>query len=109
MYDKKEFVDGVVERDVGRLEIIKEARDEVRQTERESHRVPGAPAARAAGSGGYGQFLLSLVFFLGHRIRPASLSDDDFDLLLPLAEHLVARGDLQASVLELFRGSAKAE
>ena len=58
------------------------------------------------GSGGMAKrgFLRALVFFLLSvvKVRPANLSDDDFQILLPLAQHLVDRGDLEPDILELF-------
>ena len=104
MYDKKEFVDGLIEKRLNLVEIAKEARREIQETQSGSHRVKGAKAKRGAGSGEYGWFLRALVFFLESepKSRPAGLSNDDFQLLLPLAEQLIGRGDFQASVLELF-------
>ncbi len=104
MYDKKEFVDGVIEKGLSLVEIAEEAREEIQETQSGSHRVKGAKAKRAAGSGEYGWFLRALVFFLESepKSRPAGLSNDDFQLLLPLAEHLIARDDFQESVLDLF-------
>ncbi len=59
---------------------------------------------RLVGSSDYARFLRSLVFFLISevKVRPANLSDDEFQILLPLAQHLVDRGDLEPNILELF-------
>ncbi len=91
VFDKKEFVEGVIKRGLNRNEIIKEAREEIRVTE-----------AISPGSGEYLRFLGSVVFFLQSRKIPAVLSTDNFQLLLPLAQHLVDRDGLSPDILELF-------
>jgi len=95
VFDKKEFVEGVIERGLSLHEIV---------TESSSPLVRGAPANRAAGSGDQVRFLRALVFFLlsAVKVRPENLSDDEFQILLPLAQHLVDRGDLEPDILELF-------
>ncbi len=96
MFDKKELVEGVIERGRSLDEIVSEARVDIRLIE--SHGI------RLAGSSDYAGFLHSLVFFLLSvvKVRPANLSDDEFQILLPLAQHLVDRGDLEPDILELF-------
>ncbi len=96
MFDKNEFVESVIERGLSRYEIAKEAQAEINRTESRS--------IRAAGSRDHVRFLRSLVFFLlgVGKVRPAWLSDDEFQILLPLAQHLVDRGDLEPDILELF-------
>ncbi len=96
MFDKKEFVESVIERGLSRYEIAKEALTEVDRIESRS--------IRAAGSRDHVRFLRSLVFFLLSvvRAKPARLSDDEFQILLPLVQHLVDRGDLEPDILELF-------
>ncbi len=104
MFNKKEFVEDVIERGLNRYEIAKEAQAEINLTESRSPLVTGAPANRAAGSGDHVRFLRALVFFLlgVGKVRPARLSDDEFQILLPLVQHLVDRGDLEPDILELF-------
>ena len=102
VFDKKEFVESVIERGLNRNEIIKEAQAEIRLTESISHRVTGAPESRAAGSGEYLRFLGSVEFFLQSRKSPAVLSADNFRLLHRLAKHLVDRDNLSPDILELF-------
>ncbi len=102
MFDKKEFVESVIARDLDFEEIIEDARDEIDLTESISHPVEGAPENRAAGSGEYVRFLGSVGFFLQGGGLPDSLSDDDFQILFRLAQHLVDRGDLNPDILELF-------
>ncbi len=92
----------MIERGLDLNEIIKEAREEIQQTESSSYGVRGAPETRAAGSGEYVRFLGSLVFYLQSGSTPAGISDDNFQLLHRLAQHLVDRGDLEADSLELF-------
>ncbi len=96
MFDKKEFVEDVIARGLNRYEIAKEALTEVHQIESRS--------IRAAGSSDHVRFLRSLMFFLLSvvKVRPARLSDDEFQILLPLAQHLVDRGDLEPDILEFF-------
>ncbi len=50
------------------------------------------------------RFLRALVFFLlsAVKVRPENLSDDEFQILLPLAQHLVDQDGLNPDVLELF-------
>ncbi len=96
MFDKKEFVESVIARKLDLDEIVSEARAEIRQTE--------SRAIRPVGIGDYVWFLRILVFFLISKVKakPENLSDDDFQILLPLAQHLVDRGDLEPDILELF-------
>ncbi len=102
VFDKKEFVESVIERGLSRYEIAKEALTEVDRIESRS--------IRAEGSSDHVRFLRSLMLFLiiEVKVRPANLSDkakyreDEFQILLPLAQHLVDRGDLSPDVLELF-------
>ncbi len=104
MFDKNEFVESVIERGLGRNEIIKEAREEIHQIESRLRLVIDAPDNRAEGNSDHVRFLRSLMFFLTSevKVRPANLSDDEFQILLPLTQHLVDRGDLEPDVLELF-------
>ncbi len=96
MFDKKEFVESVIARRLSRYEIAKEAQAEINRTESRS--------IRAVGSSDHVRFLRALVFFLLSvgNVRPARLSDDEFQILLPLVQHLVDRGDLEPDFLELF-------
>ena len=104
MFDKKEFVEDIIERGLSRNEIIKEAREEIHRTESSSHLVIDAPDNRAEESSDHVRFLRALVFFLLGvvKVRPANLSDDEFQILLPLAQHLVDQDGLSPDVLELF-------
>ncbi len=104
MFDKNEFVESVIAKGRSLDEIVEEALDEIRETESRSPPVTGAPANRAAGSSDHVRFLRSLVFFLISEVKvsPENLSDDDFQILLRLAQHLVDRGDLEPDILELF-------
>ncbi len=104
MFDKKEFVEDVIERGLGRNEIIKEAREEIHRTESSSHLVIDAPDNRAEESSDHVRFLRALVFFLLGvvKVSPANLSDDEFQILLPLAQHLVDQDGLSPDILELF-------
>ncbi len=102
MFDKNDFVESVIARDLDVEEIIEDARDEIDLTESISHGVKGAPESRAAGSGEYVRFLGSLVFYLQSGSTPAGISDDNFQLLHRLTQHLVDRGDLEPDILELF-------
>ncbi len=97
MFDKKEFVEDVIARGLNRYEIAKEALTEVHQIESRS--------IRAEGNNDHVRFLRSLMFFLTSevKVRPTKLSDDDFQILLRLTQHLVDRGDLEPDILELFR------
>ncbi len=102
VFDKNEFVENVIERGLNRYKIVSEAQAEINRTESRS--------IRAEGSSDHVRFLRSLMLFLiiEVKVRPANLSDkakyreDEFQILLPLAQHLVDRGDLSPDVLELF-------
>ncbi len=104
MFDKKEFVESAIKRGLSLHEIVSEAQAEIHLTESISHRVKGVPANRTAESADHVRFLRALVFFLLSvvKVRPANLSDDEFQILLPLAQHLVDRGDFSPDILELF-------
>ncbi len=95
MFDKKEFVEGVIARRLGLDKIVKEARVDILLIE--SHSI------RPVGSSDYAGFLRILVFFLECELKakPARLSDDEFQILLPLVQHLVDRDGLNPDILEL--------
>ena len=94
--DKKKFIESVIARKLGLYAIVTEARAEIRRTE--------ARRIIAPGSSEHVRFFRSLVFFLISRAndRPINLSDDDFLLLLPLAQHLVDQYDLSPDILASF-------
>ena len=96
MFDKKEFVEGVIARRLSLDEIVKEARAEILRIE--------SRAIRPVESSDYARFLRTLVFFLISevKVRPARLSDDDFHLLFLVAKYLVDRGNFKPAILELF-------
>ena len=94
MFDKNEFVESVIERGRSLDQIVNEARDDILYIESRS--------IRPAGSSDHVRFLRSLVFFLQSGEIPEDLLDDEFQILLPLAQHLVDRGHLNPDVLELF-------
>ncbi len=96
MFDKNDFVESVIERGLNRYEIARDAQAEINRTE--------SRAIRTVGIGDYVWFLRILVFFLISKVKakPENLSDDEFQILLPLAQHLVDRGDLEPDILELF-------
>ncbi len=104
MFDKKEFVEDVIERGLSRYKIVSEARAKINRTESRLRLVIDAPDNRAEGSSDHVRFLRALMFFLlgVGKVRPARLSDDEFQFLLPLAQHLVDRGNLSPDILELF-------
>ena len=96
VFDKKEFVESVIERRLRLHEIVSEARAEIRQTE--------SRAIRPLGSRDYARFLRILVFFLISevKVRPANLSDDNSRLLFRVTKYLIDRGILKPDILELF-------
>ena len=94
VFDKKKFVESVIAKELRLHEIIREARAEIRQME--------SRPIRPVESSDYARFLRSLVFFLQSGEIPENLSDDNFQILLRLAQHLVDRGDLKPDILELF-------
>ncbi len=96
MFDKNDFVESVIERGLGLDQIVDEAREKI-------HQIESRPI-RPVGSSDHVRFFRALVFFLlgVGKVRPARLSDDEFQILLPLVQHLVDRGDLEPDILELF-------
>ena len=118
MFDKKKFVESVIARRLSRYEIVDEALTEIHRAESRLRLVIGAPTNpvhsstaligvptnRATGSSDDVRFLHSLVFFLECelKVKPARLSDDEFQILLPLAQHLVDQDGLNPDILELF-------
>ncbi len=96
MFDKKEFVEGVIAKGRSLDEIVNEARVEILYIESRS--------IRAIGSGDYARFLRILVFFLISKVkvRPENLSDDNSQLLFRVTKYLVNRGRLNPDILELF-------
>ena len=104
MFDTNEFVESVIAKGRSLDDIVNEAREEISRAESSSRLVIDGPDNRAEGSSDHVRFLRALVFFLLNvvKVRPENLSDDEFQILLPLAQHLVDRGDFNPDVLELF-------
>ncbi len=86
VFDKKEFVEGVISKGRSLEEIVSEAREEILYIESRS--------IRPVGSGDYARFLRTLVFFLISevKVKPANLSDDNSRLLFRVTKYLVDRG-----------------
>ena len=118
VFDSDEFIESVIERGLSRYEIVNEALVEIHRSESRLRLVIGAPTNpvhsptaligtptnRATESSDDVRLLHSLVFFLECelKVKPARLSDDEFQILLPLAQHLVDHGGLNPDILELF-------
>ncbi len=104
VFDKKEFVERVIERGLNRNEIIKEAREEIHRTESRLRLVIDAPDNKAEESSDHVQFLRILVFFLISevKVRPTNLSDDNSRLLFRVTKYLIDRRILKPDILELF-------
>jgi len=51
----------------------------------------------------YEQLLRAFIFFLRNGKKPAAISLSDFRLFRPLVERLVNRGQLETSILDLFK------
>ncbi len=96
MFNKKEFVEGVIARRRSLDEIVNEARGEILYFETRS--------IRRIGSGDYARFLRILVFFLISevKVKPANLSEDNSQLLFRVTKYLVDRGGLKPDILGLF-------
>ncbi len=96
MFNKNAFVENVIERGLGLDQIVDEAREKIHQIE--------SRTIRPVGSSDYAEFLRALVVFLTSvvKVKPEDLSDDEFQILLPLVQHLVDRGDLEPDILELL-------
>ncbi len=96
VFDKIEFVEGVIAKGRSLDEIISVARAEIRQIE--------SRAIRPVESSDYARFLRILVFFLISKVkvRPTILSDDNSRLLFRVTKYLVDRGILKPDILELF-------
>ena len=102
MFDTNEFVESVIAKGRSLDDIVNEAREEISRAESSSRLVIDGPDNRAEGSSDHVRFLRALVFFLQSGDMPNNSSSDDFQLLLPLAQHLVDRGDLEPDILELL-------
>ena len=102
MFDTNEFVESVIAKGRSLDDIVNEAREEISRAESSSRLVIDGPDNRAEGSSDHVRFLRALVFFLQSGDMPNNVSEDDFQLLLPLAQHLVDSGDLEPDILELF-------
>ncbi len=96
MFDKKEFVEGVIARRLSLDDIVSGARAEILRIE--------SRAIRPVGSSDYARFLRILVLFLISevKVRPANLSDDNSRLLFRVTKYLVDRGILKPDILEFF-------
>ena len=118
MFNNDEFIESVIERRLSRFEIVSEALVEIHRSESRLRLVIGAPTNpvhsptaligtptnRATGSSDDVRFFHSMVFFLecDLKVKPAKLSDDEFQVLRPLAQHLVDQDGLNPDILELF-------
>ncbi len=105
MFDKKEFVESVIKRDLSLDEIIIEARDEGTRAESGSDDVEGVQENTAEKRDEYVLFLSSLGFFLRGGTLPAGISDDDFQLLHHLTKYLVELGNFKPAILTLFNAA----
>jgi hypothetical protein len=52
----------------------------------------------------YARQMREFLFFMRHCIRPASVSDYDFESYRPVVEALVAKGQMTSEALTKFRG-----
>jgi hypothetical protein len=52
----------------------------------------------------YARRVREFLFFMQHRIRPASASDHDFESYRTVVEALVAKGQMTSEALTKFRG-----
>jgi len=94
-----EFTEAVKEKDYP--EIIRLAEQELR----EARNLPwrGVDKGKRECIIAYGTFLRSFLFFMrGSGIRPSSLSDEDFQLLRPVCERLVQKGQFIPEIIDFF-------
>ncbi len=94
MFDKKEFVEDVIERGRSLDQIVAKARVDILLIESRS--------IRPVGGGDDVRLLRALVVFLQSGDMPNNISDDNSRLLFRVAKYLVDRGDLEPDILELF-------
>jgi len=99
-YDFNRFIETV--KDMNYPEIIRHAELEANRIESRSYGVKGAIRARKLGSMDYVNRIGAFLFWLRSGIRPASASDDDFQLYRVVAEQLVAKGQFKPTILETF-------
>lgn len=66
----------------------------------------GEQAARDA-KPGERHLISDILFWLRHGIRPFGMSSEEFLLLRPLAEDLVARKQLKPGILDAFRDAER--
>ena len=99
-YNFKDFLQAVQNDDL--FEVVKKAEEACYWAEAQSYRVKGAVKRRQMGSIKFAEQLKGLLFFLKNGIEPMGLSNHDFLAIRPLAEKLVAKGQLKPEILHLF-------
>ena len=92
-YDFAEFLKAIIAKDF--LEMLEIAEQECIEAESRPYTLMGNIS--------YSRKLNNFIFFLEHRLRPLSASDQEFALYLPICEALIQKKHFTPSILDLFK------
>lgn len=95
-----QFIEAIKDKDYP--EIIRLTQQEKREVENLPWSGKGVDKSKKESIKNYTMFLAGVLFFLQTRVRPLSLSDSDFQLLRPVCERLVQKGQFKPEVMTLF-------
>ena len=98
-YDFQAFLDRMAK--LSLVEILVEADAECARTERASA-GRGRGRQRPLGSLKYLRRVKDFTFFMRHDTRPSRVSDEDFASYRPVVDALIAKGQMNSEILELF-------
>ncbi len=99
-YDFSKFLDEI--KDLDLYEMIKMASERCRILEEASFGVKGAVKRRQEGSVEFIANIKELLFWLGNGIKPAGLSDVEFQKFRPLCMNLIAKKQFKPEALVVF-------
>lgn len=89
-------------KDLDYMEIIQHAEREVARVESLSYGRPGAVKAREMGSTKYAHEIKEFLFWMRYGTRPASASENNFQLYRIVANELVKKKQFKPSVMDVF-------
>jgi hypothetical protein len=101
-YDFNAFLTSTVPLDY--IEILHRTETECAKADRGSSKRRGSPK-RELDKITYARQMREFLLFMRHCIRPASVSDYDFESYRPVVEALVAKGQMTSEALTKFRGN----
>ena len=103
-YNFEKFLDAIKDKDLPEIIIL--ASTETGVAERlSSSSTRGIDKATKLRIGYYKKRVGEFTFFMGHRIKPGGVDEEDFKLYQPICEILVKKGQFPPDVLNHFKES----